>query len=83
MVSDFLEPPRNMSNFSTGFQESRFWGPDSKNRGVLSACSKARLMNLKPGGFVERASTRQNRLGGGLQVCELNQGGSRAHTLDL
>ena len=27
--------------------------------------------------------TRQNRLGGGLQVCELSQRGSRAHTLGL
>ena len=36
-----------------------------------------------PGGSADRASTRQNRLGGGLQVCELDPGGPRAHTLDL
>ena len=29
-------------------QKSRFWGPASRNRGFLSACSEARPQNLKP-----------------------------------
>ena len=52
VVSDFTEASRIMSNFLTGPQKSRFWGPDSSDRGFFSAFPRRSLKTWNLAGFL-------------------------------